>query len=101
MQWYYRCHTHIRRNVGVMEGAIFHNWHGRKTQRGYNAKHKLLAEIGFDPLRHLKRDSQGLYALHDDRSSAYVRLRDMMRKIAKERDEDDTDTRLDLWEQGH
>lgn len=103
MQWYYRCHTHIRRNVGCMEGTILHSWHGRKTERGYNAKHHLLAEIGFDPLRHLKRDFQGLYELHDDRSTAYVRLRDMMRKIAKERDEDSDDTRLDLFEreQGH
>jgi hypothetical protein len=101
MQWYYRCHTHIRRNVGVMEGSIFHNWHGRKSERGYNAKHHLLAEIGFDPLRHLKRDFQGLWQLHDDRSSAFVRLRDMMRKIALERNEDSDDTRLDLWSQGH
>ena len=101
MQWYYRCHTHIRRNIGVMEGSILHNWHGRKTERGYNAKHSLLAHIGFDPLRHLKRDYQGLYELHDDRSTAFVQLRDMMRKIAKERDEDSDDTRLDLWEQGH
>ena len=101
MQWYYRCHTHIRRNVGCMEGTILHNWHGRKTDRGYNAKHALLAHIGFDPLRHLKRDYQGLYQLHDDRSTAFVQLRDLMRKVAKERDEDSNDTRLDLWEQGH
>jgi hypothetical protein len=101
MQWYYRCHTHIRRNIGCMEGAIFHNWHGRKTERGYLAKHALLAKYGFDPLRHLKRDSQGLYALHDDRSTAYVEIRDAMRRIAKERDEDSSDTRLDLESQGH
>ena len=100
-QWYYRCHTHVRRNVGVMSGSIFHNWHGRKTERGYNAKHSLLAKIGFDPDRHLKRDFQGLYQLHDDRSTAFVQLRDMMRKIAHERDEDSNDTRMDLWEQGH
>jgi len=101
MQWYHRCRTHIRQNVGCMEGAIFHAWHGRKTDRGYNAKHKLLAEIGFDPARHLKRDYQGLWQLHDDRSSAFVKLRDMMRRIAKERDEDSNDTRMDLWDQGH
>ena len=91
MQWYYRCHTHIRRNVGVMEGSIMHSWHGKKTDRGYNAKHALLARVGFDPLRHLKRDYQGLWQLHDDRSTAYVQLRDLMRKIAKERNEDSSD----------
>jgi hypothetical protein len=91
MQWYYRCHTHIRRNVGVMEGSILHHWHGKKTERGYNAKHALLANVGFDPLRHLKRDYQGLWQLHDDRSTAFVQLRDLMRRIAKERNEDSID----------
>lgn len=91
MQWYYRCHTHIRRNVGVMEGTVLHNWHGKKSQRGYNVKHGLLAKVGFDPLRHLKRDMQNLYQLHDDRSTAFVKLRDILRKIAKDRNEDSID----------
>jgi len=100
-QWYERCRTRIRQNIGVMEGSIFHHWHGRKTDRGYNAKHAILAKIGFDPPRHLTRDFQGLWKLNDDRSTAYVQLRDMMRRIAAERDEDSSDTRLDLSTQGH
>lgn len=91
MQWYERCRTHVRRNVLVMEGSILHNWHGRKTERGYNVKHGLLAQFGFDPLRHLKRDYQNLYQLHDDRSTAYVQMRDMMRRVAKDRNEDSID----------
>lgn len=91
MQWYERCRTHIRQNVGVMEGSIVHHWHGKKIGRGYNAKHALLAQFGFDPLRHLKRDSQGLWQLHDDRSTTFVQIRDMMRRIAAERNEDSID----------
>jgi hypothetical protein len=90
-QWYQRCRTHIRRNVGVMDGSIFHSWHGRKEGRGYNTKHALLAKFGFDPPRHLKRDAAGLWQLHDDRSTAYVQMRDMLRVIAKERNEDSID----------
>ncbi len=92
MQWYHRCRTHIRQNVGVMTGSIFHSWHGRKSERGYNAKHSMLAKFGFDPHRHLKRDYQGLWQLHDDRSTAFVQLRDMMRRIAHDRNEDSIDT---------
>lgn len=88
MQWFHRCESKIRRNVGVMEGSITHHWHGRKSQRGYNAKHALLAKIGFDPPRHLHRDSNGLWDLYDDGSDAYIALRDMFRRIAKERNED-------------
>jgi hypothetical protein len=91
MQWYQRCRTHIRRNVGVMDGAIFHSWHGKKAQRGYNAKHTMLARYGFDPLRHLKKDAHGLYQLHDDRSTAFVEIRDAMRRVALERSEDSID----------
>jgi hypothetical protein len=91
MQWYHRCRTHIRRNVGAMSGSITHHWHGKKAGRGYNTKHGLLAKIGFDPLRHLKRDSQGLLQLHDDRSTAYVQLRDLMRVVSQERNEDSID----------
>jgi hypothetical protein len=88
MQWYHRCRTHIRKNVGFMTGSVLHHWHGRKTQRGYNSKHSLLARVGFDPPRHLKRDINGLWNLHDDRSEAYPKLRDLMRSIARDRNED-------------
>ena len=74
-------HPHSALNVGTMSSTIMHSWHGRKTERGYNAKHALLAKIGFDPLRHLKKDFQGLYQLHDDPNYGFVQLRDMMRKI--------------------
>jgi hypothetical protein len=90
-QWYQRCRTHIRMNVGTVEGAVFHNWHGKKSQRGYNNKHSLLAKYGFDPLRHLKKDAHGLYQLHDDRSTAFVQIRDAMRRVALERNEDSID----------
>jgi hypothetical protein len=89
--WMERCDKHIRGNVGVMSGSIVHHWHGRKTDRGYNAKHSLLAKIQFDPLRHLKRDYQGLWQLQDDGSERFIRLRDTMRVIAKERNEDSID----------
>lgn len=100
-QWYERCKRNIRRNVGVMDGAIFHSWHGRKTERGYSVKHRLLAEIGFDPLRHLKKDASGLWQLHDDGSESFVQLRDKMRMIARDRNEDSTDTDTRPAAQGH
>lgn len=88
MQWFHRCESKIRRNVGVMEGSITHHWHGRKALRGYNAKHALLARIGFDPPRHLRRDSNGLWDLYDDGSETFIQMRDMFRQIAKDRNED-------------
>ncbi len=90
-EWADRCKRYIRKNVGNIDGSVFHHFHGSKVDRGYGEKHRLLAKIGFDPLRHLKRDSQGLWQLHDDGSDAYVHLRDAMRAIAKMRNEDSTE----------
>lgn len=87
-EWADRANRHVRKNVGVMQGAVLHNWHGRKTMRGYGDKHRILARLQFDPLRHLKRDAQGLWQLHDDGSDQYIELRDSFRKIAMERNED-------------
>jgi len=100
-EYFDRCQQYIRRNVGMMTGSIFHYWHGRKAERGYNVKHALLAQAGFDPLRHLKRDYQGLWQLHDDGSESFIMLRDTMREIARLRNEDSNDTRLPPWGQGH
>lgn len=99
--WADNCQRYIRKNVGLVEGTVAHNWHGKKTQRGYGNKHQLLAKIGFDPIRHLKRDHQGLYQLHDDGSEAHVLLRDAMRKIAHERNEDANETGLELSANSH
>lgn len=90
-EWHQRAEKEIRRNVGTMEGAIFHSWHGKKTSRGYGEKHRILARLGFNPLRHLKRDFQGLWQLHDDGSEEFIGLRDSFREIAKERNEDSID----------
>lgn len=91
-EWFDRCEKYVRRNVMVMDGTVIHYWHGKKSQRKYSEKHELLAKFQFDPLRHLKRDAQGLYLLHDDGSESYVQLRDCLRRIAVSRNEDSPDT---------
>lgn len=95
------CQRKIRQNIGVMSGSVFHSWHGKKSARGYNAKHSLLAKAGFDPIHHLKRDYQGLYQLHDDGTDSFVKLRDWMRRVAMERNEDSIETGLPHFDQGH
>jgi len=100
--WYESCERHIRRNVGMMDGTVLHHFHGRKSARGYASKHSLLAQIGFDPIRHLKRDYQGLWQLNDLGEDSHIKLRDTMRVIAKERNEDSPETGLaEDSNQGH
>lgn len=101
-EWYNKCEKYVRRNVMVMDGTILHFWHGKKVSRGYSRKHSLLARYQFDPLRHLKRDAQGIYLFSDDGSESYIQLRDGLRKIATDRNEDGNETGLDGYKvQGH
>jgi hypothetical protein len=101
MEWFDRCEKYIRRNVLVMEGTVLHSFHGRKGQRGYTAKHVLLEKYQFDPLRHIKRDSQGIQDMHDDGTEQVVQMREAFRRIAKERNEDANETGLERYSIGH
>jgi hypothetical protein len=89
-EWEDRCRWGIRRNVGMMEGTLLHHWHGPKRKRQYTAKYHLTAGA-YDPLRHIKRDSQGLYQLHDDGSENFIKFRDGIRALAALRKEDSTE----------
>lgn len=81
----------LRRNVGVVDGLIFHHWHGRKANRQYKDRWKILVESQFDPAIDIKRDWQGVYQLNDDGSDRMVRLRDDLRGYFRSRNEDSID----------
>lgn len=84
-EWEARCEQHIRRNVGYMPGTAFHLYHGAKSKRQYAERWKFLEACGFDPVRDLIRDHQGLWQLSDKN----ILFRDGYRDYAWERDEDE------------
>ncbi len=88
LHWEALAHKHIRQNVGIMTGTLAHNFHGRKLDRKYMDRSKLLATLQFDPVKDLRYDWQGLIRLNDDGSSRYVQLRDSIREWSRNRNED-------------
>lgn len=46
--------------LGYVNGTIAHHFHGRKEDRQYYNRWKILVRNGFDPNRHITRDRQGL-----------------------------------------
>lgn len=86
-----RCERHIKRNVGYVDGTIFHNWHSCKSRRRYHDRPKVLAEMKFDPLRDLKKDCEGLWQLED----INIPLRDEIRYYFRSRHEDSIDRHQD------
>ena len=84
MQWQDLALRNIKKNVGHVPGTILHHWHGKMSQRGYGERWKVLIKHQFNPLVHLKRDSQGLYSL----ASECHQLRDDVRAYFGSRNED-------------
>jgi hypothetical protein len=84
MEWGQRAETHVRRNVGYVDGLLLHNFHGAKRNRGYAERSSILWENAFDPARDIKRDWQGLWQLTEEK----IRLRDQLRAYFRSRDED-------------
>ncbi len=83
-QWARRADRSIEGNVGCMEGAVFHAWHGRPSQRGYNTRWQVLVDHRFNPLADLQDDAQGCLAWSGNNPS----LQDAIRRSLAARNED-------------
>jgi hypothetical protein len=81
----------LRQDVGCVRGTITHGWHGKKRDRRYADRWKILVAHGFCPERHLKLDWQGLPQLRDRGDDACIGLRDDIRRYMTARMEDSLD----------
>lgn len=92
LAWQERAERYIRRDVGYVPGTILHSWHGKKKDRRYTDRWKILTENEYDPFRDIDRDYQGLYQLYDAGDIRSVKLRDQIRAYFRSRAEDSIDT---------
>ena len=87
-EWQYRAERHIRRNVGYVSGLLVHYWHGRKEDRRYRDRWKILTDNHFNPDLDLKPDWQGLMQLVDRGDARSIKLRDDAMNYFRARNED-------------
>jgi len=83
-----RCAEAVRGDVGYVPGTLLHFWHGRKRDRQYVDRWKILQKWQYDPERDVRHDSQGLIQL----TRAGERMRDDLRAYFRSRNEDSIDT---------
>ena len=78
----------VKKDVGYVKGTILHFWHGKKVDRQYWDRWKILVENQYDPFLDIRRDWQGLLMIDD-----YVKpnLRDGIRAYFSARNEDSID----------
>lgn len=77
----------IKYNVGFMDGLALHYWHGKKVDRKYHDRWKIIVDNKFNPMLDLKKDWQGLWQLTDNNH----KLRDDVRAYFAARNEDSID----------
>ena len=85
--WQERCLRNVRKNIGFMPGHISHYWHGKKVNRRYLDRWKIIDRNNFSPDTDIMRDSQGIYQLSGNK----IGLRDELRLYFKGRNEDSID----------
>lgn len=90
LQWEDRCERELKRDIGFVPGAIYHYWHGKKADRQYQNRWKILVDNQFDPITDIKKDWQGLYQLVVD-TPRQQKLRDDIRLYFRARNEDSID----------
>lgn len=78
----------LRKDVGVVPGLVAHYWHGKRADRRYNERWSVLVKHGFDPVKHLKKDWQGLDSFTE---AANDGLMQDIRRYFTDRNEDSID----------
>jgi hypothetical protein len=90
-KWQDQVEKYIRRDVGFVSGTLMHSWHGKKRDRRYHDRWKILVDNHYDPEVDLKRDSQGLYQMVDHGDLRSIKFRDQIRHYFRSRNEDSID----------
>jgi len=92
MKWQKDALLYIQKNVGLVEGKILHFFHGKKLDRGYWTRWRVLTSTNYEPFTDLKKDWQGLFQLvvEDERQE---KLRDLLHDYFVARNEDSIDVK--------
>lgn len=84
VRWQESAVTHLRRDLGYVEGSIRHHFHGPKANRRYNERWEILTKNAFDPDLDIKKNAYGVFEL----TGRNIGLRDDLRAYFLARNDD-------------
>ncbi len=82
-----RCQETIKKNIGYVKGTILHHWHGKKRDRRYVSRWKILVEHQFSPITDIDKDWRGLWKITENKPD----LCNAIRIYFRTRNEDSVD----------
>jgi len=74
--------------VGYVPGIALHLWHGRRVDRGFDWRDRILVEHRYDPTTDLVYDASGLLTVVDDGSGRVVAMEEAIKAYFASRNED-------------
>lgn len=80
-----RAIKYVQGDFGYVRGTILHSWHGKKANRQYQSRWKILERHQFDPEVDITKNVQGVWELTTDKPG----LRDDIRLYFSQREEDE------------
>lgn len=76
LNWATPFHDACQGRVGMIEGDVWHVWHGKPDDRGLGSRHNRLGQFGFDPFTDITRDDQGCWRWNSDKPELHAYVRD-------------------------
>jgi hypothetical protein len=84
------CDRWIKRDVGYVRGLVYHWYHGKTVNRGYDTREQVLIRNHYNPDTDLKRDHNGVYQM-ETWEPRQIRMYEQIRAYFRKRSEDSID----------
>jgi len=75
LEWAERFRRIVDGNLGMVEGDIYHLWHGVLADRQYDSRHEILRRHEFDPYRDIALDHTGCWRWGSDKPELHSGVR--------------------------
>ena len=74
--------------IGYVDGLCLHNYHGKKQDRGYNWRWKILVEGNYSPKEHIHKNEHGIITFNKDHQN-YEYFKNSLIRYFRSRNEDE------------
>lgn len=71
LAWAGRFYEIVNGSVGVIEGEIYHLWHGELEDRGYSLRYSRLKRFDFDPFKDITIDEKGFWRWNSNKTDLH------------------------------
>jgi hypothetical protein len=77
--WAKGFHEACRGKVGVVEIDLYHQWHGKASDRGLGSRHDILKQFDFDPSCDVAIDKNGCWSWSSDKTGLHHQVHEYFR----------------------